>query len=198
MTDLPASSSLPATLVRFIQRQNQLQQTIGHAFAWLALTLVLLSAFVVVYRYGFNSGSIALQETILYNHAIFFMMGMAYTLQQGGHVRVDVFYTRMSENRQAWVNLIGSLVLALPSMVFIFWVSWDYVTGSWAILEGSSEAGGLPFLYVLKSFILIMATLMALQILANAVEAYLKLFQRQQPAVIDWFQHREPEHEEKL
>lgn len=87
MTDLPASSSLPATLVRFIQRQNQLQQTIGHAFAWLALTLVLLSAFVVLYRYGFNSGSIALQETILYNHAIFFMMGMAYTLQQGGHVR---------------------------------------------------------------------------------------------------------------
>ncbi len=65
-------------------------------------------------------------------------------------------------------------------------------------MEGSSEAGGLPFLYVLKSFILIMASLMALQILANAVEAYLKLFQHQQPAVIDWFQHREPEHEEKL
>lgn len=168
-------TNITPALIQFVHKQNQFQKSLGHLAAWLALSLVLLSALIVVLRYGFNTGSIALQETILYNHAIFFMMGMAYTLQQDRHVRVDVFYSQMSSSRQAWVNLIGGFFFALPTLIFLLWVSWGYVSGSWAIQEGSSEAGGLPYLYLLKTFILIMGTLMLLQVLAMIVESYLQI-----------------------
>lgn len=164
------------SFVHFIQWQNRLQNGVGRTAAWLGLTLVALSALVVVLRYGFDWGDVAWQEAILYNHAVLFMLGMAYTLQQNKHVRVDVFYNQMPAAKRAWIDLIGALVLALPSMVFIVWVSWDYVAASWTIYEASSEAGGLPIVYLLKSVILLMAGLMISQILAMAAEAGLVIF----------------------
>jgi len=168
-------------LAQFVTHQNRFQQKLGHAVAWLSLSLVLLSALVVVLRYGFNLGSIALQESVLYNHAILFMLGMAYTLQQDKHVRVDIFYEKMSRNRQAWVNLLGALLFALPSMLFIFWSSWDYVNASWRVLETSSDPNGLPFVYLLKTVILVMTTLVTAQILSLATSQYLFLFDPNDP-----------------
>lgn len=190
----------------FLHRSNQFQKTMGHWTAWLALSLVVLSAMVVVLRYGFDFGNVALQETLLYNHAIFFMLGMAYTLQQDAHVRVDVFYSRFSTQGKARVNLIGALGLALPAMVFLFVASLDYVTGSWAIQEGSSEAGGLAWLYLLKTFILIMAILMISQILAMALASFYLLRlspeQRQHPlaqaALGDALHHLDTQHNKEV
>lgn len=190
--------NLPLSLIQFLQLQNRFQAVIGQGFAWLSLTLVLSSALVVILRYGFDSGSIALQESLMYQHAILFMMGMAYTLYAGKHVRVDVFYTRFSPRKRAWVDLIGALGLALPSMVFILWSSWGYVATSWHILEGSPDAGGLPFLYLLKSFILIMASLMSLQLIAIAVESYLQLFHAQVNHVKTYLMQRPMSEEGKL
>lgn len=170
-----------AFLTAFVTRQDHFQKKLGHAMAWLSLSLVLLSALVVVLRYGFNFGSIALQESVLYNHAILFMMGMSYTLLLDKHVRVDIFYVKMSKNRQAWVNLIGALLFALPSMLFVFWSSWDYVSASWRVLETSAEPDGLPFVYLLKTVILVMATLVTSQILSLAASQYLSLFSPPSP-----------------
>jgi TRAP-type mannitol/chloroaromatic compound transport system permease small subunit len=176
-------------LLTLVAIHNRFQTQLGQLVSWLSLSLVLLSAMVVVMRYGFDFGNVALQETLIYNHAIFFMLGMAYTLQQDAHVRVDVFYSRFDLRQKAWVNLLGSLLLALPAMAFLFVASFDYVTGSWAIQEGSAEAGGLAWLYLLKSFILIMAVLMITQILALASASALLLTlsseQRQHPLAQD-------------
>ncbi|WP_019894747.1 TRAP transporter small permease subunit [Hydrogenovibrio halophilus] len=199
-------SSLQRLGLIFLSRNNRFQKTLGHWTAWLSLSLVLLSAMVVVMRYGFDFGNVALQETLIYNHAIFFMLGMAYTLQQDAHVRVDVFYSRFDLRQKAWVNLLGSLLLALPAMAFLFVASFDYVTGSWAIQEGSSEAGGLAWLYLLKSFILIMAALMITQILALASASGLLLTlsaeQRQHPlaqaALSDTLQALDQHHNQEV
>lgn len=160
----------------FVHRQNHFQQTLGHWIAWGSLSLVVISALVVLLRYGFDTGSIALQESLIYNHATLFMFGMAYALQQDKHVRVDVFYANKSENYQTWVNLLGAIFFALPSMLFILWSSWHYVNASWTILETSSEPGGLPFVYLLKTVIWIMAILMSMQITSLAIASWLKLF----------------------
>lgn len=167
--------SIAKPLTQFIQIQNRFQSQLGHIVAWGSLTLVLLTALIVILRYGFNSGSIAMQEAVMYNHAILFMLGIAYTYQNNQHVRVDVFYSQASPTRKAWINLIGVLVLALPSMVYILWTGWDYVSASWAIQETSAEAGGLAYLYILKSLILIMAGLVILQSLAIAAQAWLDI-----------------------
>ncbi len=135
----------------------------GRTVSWLSLLLVLVMFLVVVLRYVFDSGSIALQEVTTYLHATIFLVGMAYTLQQDAHVRVDIFYTRFSKQTKAWVDLFGALFLLLPFMLFISWISWIYIVSSWSVLEGSREAGGLPGVFLLKSLILLMTTLLSLQ-----------------------------------
>lgn len=135
----------------------------GRTVSWLNLLLVLVTFFVVVLRYVFDSGSIALQEITTYLHATIFLVGMAYTLQQDAHVRVDIFYTRCSKLNKAWIDLFGALFLLLPFMLFISWISWVYIVDSWTVLEGSREAGGLPGVFLLKSLILVMTSLLSLQ-----------------------------------
>ncbi|VAW54706.1 TRAP dicarboxylate transporter, DctQ subunit, unknown substrate 6 [hydrothermal vent metagenome] len=135
----------------------------GRTVSWLSLLLVLVTFIVVVLRYVFDSGSIALQEVTTYLHATIFLGGMAYTLQQDAHVRVDIFYAQCSKQTKAWINLFGALFLLLPFMFFISWVSWLYIADSWSVFEGSREAGGLPGVFLLKSLILVMTSLLSLQ-----------------------------------
>ena len=135
----------------------------GRTVSWLSLFLVLVTFIIVVLRYVFDSGSIALQEITSYLHATIFLVGMAYTMQQDAHVRVDIFYSRCSKQTKAWIDLFGALFLLLPFMLFISWVSWSYIADSWSVLESSREAGGLPGVFLLKSLILVMALLLSLQ-----------------------------------
>jgi TRAP-type mannitol/chloroaromatic compound transport system permease small subunit len=144
---------------------DRLNAIIGKAAAWLTLAMVVVTFIVVVLRYVFDVGFIWVQESVIWMHAVVFMLGAAYTLGEEGHVRVDVFYRNMSARRQAWVNLIGVLFLLLPLCVFLVWTSVDFVTQSWRLGESSREPGGLPFpfLPMLKAVILLMPVTVALQ-----------------------------------
>jgi TRAP-type mannitol/chloroaromatic compound transport system permease small subunit len=108
-------------------------------------------------------------------HAMVFLIGAAYTMQQEAHVRVDILYSKLSSKNRAWIDLLGSLFLLMPMMIFITWVSWEYILNSWGVLESSREAGGLPGVYLLKSLILIMATLLILQALVQIVHSLQKI-----------------------
>lgn len=126
---------------------------------------------IVVLRYGFDLGAIAVQESVLYLHAAAFMLGIPYTLQKDQHVRVDVIYARLSPVGQAWVNLLGHCLLLAPMAITLFWLSLPYVAASWQILEGSTEVGGIPALFLLKTLIPIMCLLLLLQGLAESARA---------------------------
>ena len=138
-------------------------ERVGRIVAWLTLSMVGTTFLVVVLRYGFDTGWIAMQESVTYMHAVVFMAGAAYTFKHDGHVRVDIFYRKMSPLTQQWVNLFGALVLLLPVSSYILFTSWNYVFTSWQLLEGSREAGGLPLVFVLKSCILLLPALLILQ-----------------------------------
>ena len=143
----------------------------GQACAWLTLFLVIGTAVVVVLRYGFGIGATALQEAVLYAHALVFMGAAAWVLQRNGHVRVDIFYQRFNQRYQALVEVFGTLLFLLPVCLFLGWASWDYVANSWATLESSSETGGLHFVYLQKSIILILVVWLALQGIADIINA---------------------------
>ncbi|MCU7940391.1 MAG: TRAP transporter small permease subunit [gamma proteobacterium symbiont of Bathyaustriella thionipta] len=135
----------------------------GQLISWLTLLMVFLTFSIVVLRYGFEIGWIAMQESVIYMYALVFLIGIPYTLKHDGHVRVDIFYSKMNPRNKAWVNLLGTLFLLIPVTLFIAWVSWDYVTASWDLKEESGEAGGLPGVYLLKSTILVMTFLLLIQ-----------------------------------
>ena len=135
--------------------------------------MALITTTVVILRYGFSTGAIALQESITYLHGSLFMLGVAYALYSGAHVRVDIFYRDFTARQKAWVNALGGLVFLLPLCVVVVVLSWGYVADSWAVRESSPEPGGIPFLYLLKSLLPLMAINLAIagcaDILRNAV-----------------------------
>jgi TRAP-type mannitol/chloroaromatic compound transport system permease small subunit len=144
---------------------ERLIELLGKGAAWLTLLMVLVSFVVVVLRYVFDVGFIWLQESVVWMHAIVFMVGAAYTLQTEGHVRVDIFYRRTDDRGRAWIDLVGIAVFLLPLCVFLAWSSFDYAATSWALRETSRESGGLayPFIPLLKSVLVAMPTTVALQ-----------------------------------
>ena len=144
---------------------DQLSSITGKAAAWLTLFMVAVTFVVVIMRYVFDAGLIWMQESVVWMHAVVFMLGAAYTLQADEHVRVDIFYRTMSERRRAWVDLVGVFVFLLPLCAFLAWASFDFVTQSWSIGESSRESGGLPYPFVplLKSVLLLMPLAVSLQ-----------------------------------
>lgn len=150
-------------MLKLVKKLENINELVGRLIAWLTLLIVLVTFLVVILRYGFNFGSIALQESTSYFHAFVFMLGAAYTLKHDGHVRVDIFYRKMTKTKKAWVDLLGTLFLLFPVCLFIFIASWDYVFVSWGLLEESGEAGGLAYVYILKTALLIMPLLLMIQ-----------------------------------
>jgi TRAP-type mannitol/chloroaromatic compound transport system permease small subunit len=142
---------------------DNITERFGRLLAWLIPLMMLGTASVVIMRYGFGQGMTALQESVTYLHGTVFMLGAAYTLKHGGHVRVDIFYHRFSVRTKAWIDSIGSLVFLLPLCGLILISSWDFAANAWAIRETSVEPGGLPFVYLLKSLLPVMAINLALQ-----------------------------------
>ena len=140
---------------------------VGRIVAWLTPVMVLLTFAIVVMRYGFDFGRIYLQELVMYLHAAVFMLAAAWTLQQDGHVRIDVLYQRLPPRRQAWVDLFGTLLLLWPTAAVLFVLSFDYAQKAWVLGEGSRETGGLPLLYLLKSVIPLTSGLLMVQALAE-------------------------------
>lgn len=143
----------------------------GKTVAWLTLLMVLLTFSIVILRYGFNLGWIWLQEILIYFHVTVFTVGAAWTLQQNGHVRVDIFYADMPEKKRALIDLLGTLLFLMPFCIFLLVIALPYVAGSWKLLEGSREAGGLPLVFLLKSLILVLPALLLGQAVINTTDA---------------------------
>lgn len=160
----------------WIDRIERVTKLSGIAVSWLTLLMVITTFLVVVLRYVFDYGLIGMQESIIYMHALIFLVGAAYTLQQNAHVRVDIIYNKLDVKKRAWVDLFGTLFLLTPTMLFIFIISWRYVSDSWSVMETSREAGGLPGVFLLKSVIIVMAFLMLLQGIANILAALQKIY----------------------
>jgi len=168
-------------IAAFVRAVDVFTEWLGRAVSWLSLGMVVVTALVVLLRYGFDLGWIGLQESVVYMHALLFMLGAAYTLKHDGHVRVDIVYQRLGPRARAWMDLLGCWGLLVPVGVFIGWIGWDYVAASWAVRESSREAGGLPAVYLLKSVILVFAATLLLQGLAQSGRAVLLLAGRPLP-----------------
>ncbi len=139
---------------------------IASVIRWFALAMVLIQFIIVVGRYVFGYNSIALQESVLYLHATLFMLAAGYTLLVDKHVRVDVFYAKVSPARQRQIDIFGHVVLLLPSMTALLYWSWPSVRNSWKIFEGPMSVGGIEAVFLLKTLIPAFCILVILQSLS--------------------------------
>lgn len=173
---MPARILLAVAMPRLLQSLQGLirlidaiTETTGRVLSWLTLLMMLLVCAVIVSRLLQLGHAIAFQESVTYLHATVFLIGAAYTLKHNAHVRVDVFYDRYGPRTRAAIDLAGTLLFLLPLCGVIWWLSWDYVMSSWTIRERSRESGGLPWVYLLKTLILVMPLTLGLQAIAEAL-----------------------------
>lgn len=152
----------------------------GRLSSWLCLLLALMVAGDVLARYIWHVGSVAEQELEWHVLAVIAMMGASYTLQQGEHVRVDIFYQYYSERLKQWLDVLIPLLIIVPTAIFIAYVSLRFVQMSYNLHEGSPDPGGLPARYLLKAFIPLGFGLVAIQGVAMFLDGLVKLLQSRQ------------------
>lgn len=181
--------------LKFADRVDRLNGLVGRFVSWLALLMVLVGAYNAVVRYlaGFSSieggsatgfgrllktvGELALPlnsnmfiEFQWYLFSIIFLLGAAYGLRCGSHVRVDVLYQRLSPRNRARIDILGAAIFLLPFCALMALASWPFVVESWAVLEVSPDPGGLPR-YPLLTVIPLAFLLLALQGAAQLVRS---------------------------
>ncbi len=159
----------------FSRSVSWLNERVGRVTTWCTLFMVVMTVIDVMLRYLFKAGSVAVQELEWHMFGFVFLLGAAYTLLHNEHVRVDIFYSRMSPFGKAWVDLFGALVFCVPLSILIIWTSIPFVLSSWEFLEGSPDPGGLPARYILKTAIPVGFFLVALQGLSMAAASLLRI-----------------------
>lgn len=168
-------------VIRAIDRVNEV---VGRGVAWLTFGTVAVCFLVVVLRYVFSIGFVWMQELYAWQHAIVFMIGAGYTLLHSSHVRVDIFYARMSPRHRAVADLIGTFVFLMPWLGVVLYYGMPFLTLSWRLLEPSAQSNGLPGYFLLKSVIPLFCVLVGLQGLALAGRSLLVLSGREEFAPV--------------
>lgn len=148
---------------KFVDWVDWLNEQVGRYSQWLLLLMVVVTFAIVLLRYLLGLGWVWLQEVVVYSHAIVFLLWCPMTLLKDGHVRVDIRYRSISKRGQLMVNCLGSVLLLLPMCGLIWYQAFPYVMDSWQVFEGSRDSGGIPGVFILKSFILVFAALTGLQ-----------------------------------
>lgn len=162
-------------LALFVTAVGRLNTVIGQVFAWLALAAVLVCFTVVVQRYAFSTTYLWMQDLYVWINGVMFMTMAGYTLLVDGHVRVDILYRPAPVRRKAMLDIVGVVFFLLPFCAVVWLWGYEYVLRSWRFFEASANAGGMPGLFVLKSFILVFVVLVALQGLSMLARGVLVL-----------------------
>ena len=149
---------------------DKLTDNIANGLLYILIVLIVLVFSSVFFRYIFNMSYIIIQEIIMYLHALIFMFGISYALKENSHVKIDVLYNTLNKKAQRVISIAGLVSFILPTALFIIYISIDMVTQSWTILEGSSEAGGLNLVFILKSLIPISGVLIFLQGISELIK----------------------------
>jgi TRAP-type mannitol/chloroaromatic compound transport system permease small subunit len=152
-----------------------LSRRVGRAAAWLYPLLVAVLVVNVALRYGLGRGFIELEELQWHLFAAAFLLGFAYTYAEDEHVRVDLVHTRLPPRWQAWIELLGCLLLLVPFCAIVATSALDFFWQSWLLAERSEMPSGLPARWVIKGVLFLAVALLGLQGLATAARSWISL-----------------------
>lgn len=170
--------SLPSTSLS--RRLDPILTWVGKSISWIWLVLLITIVFNVVLRYVFGEGRIELEEIQWHLYSTGFLLGLGYTFQIDGHIRVDVVHERLSPRIQAWLELYGILLCVLPFAALVFIYSVPFVAISFELNEVSVSPGGLPYRWVIKSMLSIGFALLLLAAISRLSQVWVYLFGSQQ------------------
>ena len=130
--------------------------------------------------FPFRVTSIGLQELEWHFFSATFMLGMAYALKKDGHVRVDIFYDKFNDRKKAMVNIFGTVVFLLPFIILILIYGFDFAQNSFSLGEKSGDPGGLPYRFIIKSFVPLSGFFLFLSSI-EYLSKQIEIFRREKP-----------------
>lgn len=172
----PSGIVLPVTA--FSRNADRLIGWFGEIASLLWTVLMLVIVFQVVLRYVFGLGSIMLEEAQWHLYAVGFMLGLSFTEVRERNVRIDVLAENFSQKTRLWIELVGITVFLLSFTLLVIWFAVPFVVTSWQLNEVSAAPGGLPYRWVLKSFLVTAFALLALAGVSRLTRVWVALFGR--------------------
>jgi TRAP-type mannitol/chloroaromatic compound transport system permease small subunit len=143
----------------------------GRIFCLLSLPLVGALTYEVIARYVFHRPTIWAFDVTYMLYGTIFMLGAAYTLLKGGHIRTDIFYQNWSVRTRGTVDAVLYLLLFFPGIAFFFWAGLQEALHAWDIGEVSDASPWRPPLYPLKTVIPVSLALLMIQGVSELLKA---------------------------
>jgi TRAP-type mannitol/chloroaromatic compound transport system permease small subunit len=167
-------------LASFVRAVSALNRALGLTLSWLSLAIVAVCFVVVVQRYFFHTTQLWMQDLYVWLSGAMFTGVAGFAMLRDDHVRVDILYRPWSIRGKAIADLIGTIVFLLPFVIVVAIYGWPFVMRSWRLYEGSANIGGMPGLFILKTFILLFCASIGLQGLAWICRSILVLSGREE------------------
>lgn len=130
-------------LLGFSRVIDGLNTVVHKTVMWLVLVAILISAGNAITRKLFNLSSNAFLEAQWYLFSAVFLLAAGYTLFRGEHVKIDLFYGRLTRRKQVWIDILGTLFFLFPFCIITVLIVWPVVLDKIATGETSANAGGL-------------------------------------------------------
>lgn len=162
----------PPALVVLVRVIDTISEWSGRIFAWLIVPLMLGTTYEVIVRYLFNAPTIWAYDLSYMLYGSHFMLGAAYTLLKGGHIRTDIFYQNWSTRTRGWVDALLYLCLFFPGMIFFFWMGGQEALHSLQIGERSDASPWRPIVYPLKMVLPVTALLILIQGVSELIKSF--------------------------
>jgi len=166
----------PSPAARLTRAIDALVLACGKGVAWLILPMVMSLVWEVTARYGFNAPTEWAYDMTFMLYGTFFMLGSAWTLQRGGHIRTDSFYAKWTKRTQARVDLACYLVFFFPSIAIFAWLGWEYFWKSFQQNERIVTSPWLPIVWPFKFMMPASAVLLLLQGVSECLKCWGRAF----------------------
>jgi TRAP-type mannitol/chloroaromatic compound transport system permease small subunit len=162
-------------MVRLARAIDRFTERSALLFAWLMVPLLVAVGWEVVARYAFDAPTTWAYETIYMLYATMFMLGAAYALRTGAHIRTDFLWEKWPLRTRAAVDSIAYVALFFPGMLLYLVSGAEATWSSYAIDERSADTAWFPPLWPLKAVVPLAALLLLVQgvsELAKSVHAW--------------------------
>ena len=162
---------MPTPLRRLVQAIDTFTDWTGRLFAWLIIPLVGALVYEVLARYLFKAPTIWAFDVSYMLYGTFFMLGAAYALLKGSHIRTDLIYQNLPVRWQGTIDAVSYLVFFFPGVLFFLFAGWDFAMRSWAIQEVSNASPWRPVIYPFKTVIPIAIVLLLIQGISEFIKS---------------------------
>ena len=166
-----SAQGFPPAVMSLVRVIDTISEWSGRICAWMIVPLMVGTTYEVIVRYAFNAPTIWAYDLSYMLYGAHFMLGAAYTLLKGGHIRTDIFYQNWSTRTQGWVDFLLYLLLFFPGIIFFFWMGSQEGLQSLRIWERSDASPWRPVVWPLKMVLPVTAMLLLIQGVSELIKS---------------------------